>query len=102
VDKSIFVETAQAMGTGNLIENLLDLDFGGESVSNASKPPATLENTGTVVDLLSMDDPAISPTPLGVGIPIETFLSGDKAQGLELIGNFSKPYFTFNVDTTPY
>jgi hypothetical protein len=89
VDRNVLLETAQAMGTGNLIENLLDLDFG---VSTTAPAEAIQTKTDTLVDLLSMD---LEPAPNAVPVNYESFLTPESAQGLDLKGCFIKRYYSF-------
>jgi hypothetical protein len=90
----VLIETAQAMGTGNLIENLLDLDFGAPSTSTASSPAFDKKNS-LVMDLLSMDlEPMASLTKQ------EIFLTAENAQGLDLRGNFTNRNEQLFLDLT--
>jgi hypothetical protein len=86
------IETAKAMGTGSLIENLLDLDFNDTGVNTGATINtgiAAMGNSG-VMDLLSMDlegmESPVAQTP-------EIFLTPENAQGLSLSGSFTKRYF---------
>jgi hypothetical protein len=92
VDRNVLIETAQAMGTGNLIENLLDLDFGAPSVTTPSNPVIETK-TSQVMDLLSMDlEPMSTPASVTSPTPQESYLTSESAQGLELKGSFAKRY----------
>ena len=78
VDRSIFVETAQAMG---VVENLLDLDL------DFATPAAPSVTTAQGMDLLSMDmgAPTLNEETLD---DYETFIDQEQAQGLEILGRF--------------
>jgi hypothetical protein len=74
------------MGTGNLIGNLLDLDFGNNNPAPSN--PKIEKKTNEIIDLLSMD---IEPESFNF-VKKDVFLAPENAQGLELLGAFSKRY----------
>jgi hypothetical protein len=75
-------QTATVMGTGNLIENLLDLDFNEPALTTNASP-------GTQIDLLG-DVDLLNDTYDNPGF--DTFISADAADGFELKGSFTKAY----------
>ncbi|KAJ3309825.1 hypothetical protein HDV04_005604 [Boothiomyces sp. JEL0838] len=105
VEASVILETAQAMGTGNLIGDLLDLDFGAPPTTNIS--PVVQTKTSNLMDLLDMDmggpitpattTPSLSSPP---ATQQETFLSGANAKGLEMLGNFASRNGQLFMDLT--
>ncbi|KAJ3271359.1 hypothetical protein HDV01_006864 [Terramyces sp. JEL0728] len=108
VEASIIIETAQAMGTGNLIGDLLDLDFGAPPTTNVT--PAVQTKTSNLMDLLDMDmsgpvtpattTPSLSSPPTGQPTQQETFLSAASAKGLEILGNFASRNGQLYMDLT--
>ena len=78
---------------GNLIENLLDLDFDSPSSGPSMPTPpnaAIPAKTDQLLDLLSMDAPlpvASTPAP---AMQYPVLLSAENGKGLEISGKFVK------------
>lgn len=89
----MIIEAAKAAG-GVLIENLLDLDFGGDTATSPASQGASQtvqSKTDNLLDLMSMDIPSTSSgLASSPSAPQETFLTPESAQGLSLTGAFAK------------
>ncbi len=93
-DAAKIIEAAKALkGTGNLIENLLDLDFDVPAI----QPGAVASKTDNLMDLLSMD-------MSGPSTPVQAVLiAAETAHGFELKGAFSKRFpITLILEMVPF
>lgn len=80
------------MGAGDLIENLLDLDFS-TSPNTAAQGESSSPYRNQVMDLLGMNnelsDNAAIPGTFYENPAYDTFISADAANGFELKGTFN-------------